>query len=119
VGEKVCELINNYVLLVRPAFLNGKDEGYLILNRWGGQITVRGVWSIVKRAASLSKITKNVSPHSFRHACATHMLRNGAPIRHLQELLGHASIETTSRYTRITINDLKEVHAKFHPGGSE
>ena len=51
----------------------------------------------------------------FRHSCATHMLRNGAPIRQLQEMLGHASLETTQLYTRVTINDLQAMHARFHP----
>jgi integrase/recombinase XerD len=60
-------------------------------------------------------IDKPVSTHSFRHACATHMLRNGAPIRQLQEMLGHASLETTQLYTRVTINDLRTMHRKFHP----
>lgn len=58
---------------------------------------------------------KPVSTHSLRHACATHMLRNGAPIRQLQEMLGHASLETTQPYTQVTINDLRDMHAKFHP----
>jgi integrase/recombinase XerD len=56
-----------------------------------------------------------VSTHTFRHSCATHMLRAGSPIRHLQEMLGHASIETTQIYTRVTITDLKAVHRRFHP----
>jgi integrase/recombinase XerD len=60
-------------------------------------------------------IEKPVSPHTFRHACATHMLRNGAPIRQLQEMFGHASLETTQLYTRVTINDLRAMHRKFHP----
>jgi integrase/recombinase XerD len=65
----------------------------------------------VARARLSSKIT----PHTLRHAAATHMLKNGAPIRYLQEFLGHASVETTQVYTRITITDLKAIHAKYHP----
>jgi integrase/recombinase XerD len=59
-----------------------------------------------------------VTTHTFRHTCATHMLKNGAPIRHIQEMLGHASLESTQIYTRVTINDLKEIHARYHPGES-
>jgi integrase/recombinase XerD len=56
-----------------------------------------------------------VTTHSLRHTCATHMLKNGAPVRHIQELLGHASLESTQIYTHVTINDLKAIHAKYHP----
>jgi integrase/recombinase XerD len=64
------------------------------------------------RAAGLDK---PLSTHTLRHACATHMLRNGAPIRQLQEMLGHASLEATQLYTRVTINDLRAMHRKLHP----
>ncbi len=74
------------------------------------------IWAVVKRCADLAGIRKNVSTHTFRHTCATHMLKNGAPVRHLQEMLGHESLESTQIYTRVTINDLKEIHAKYHPG---
>jgi integrase/recombinase XerD len=62
-----------------------------------------------------ANIGRAISTHSFRHSCATHVLRAGAPIRHLQEMLGHASIETTQIYTRLTITDLKAAHRRFHP----
>jgi len=91
-STRVCELVNNYILAVRPSFVNGEDPGYLILNRWGQKMD-----------------------HTFRHTCATHMLKNGAPVRHLQEMLGHESLESTQIYTHVTINDLKEVHARYHP----
>lgn len=61
---------------------------------------------------------KNVTTHTFRHTCATHMLKNGAPVRHLQEMLGHECLESTQIYTHVTINDLKEIHARYHPGES-
>jgi len=75
-----------------------------------------GIWNVVKRCAQLAGIKKNVATHTFRHTCAAHMLKNGAPIRHLQEMLGHESLESTQIYTRVTINDLKKIHAKYHPG---
>ena len=74
-----------------------------------------GIWAVVKRCAYLAGIRKTVSTHTFRHTCATHMLKNGAPVRHLQEMLGHESLESTQIYTRVTINDLKEIHARYHP----
>lgn len=118
VSKRVCNIISNYILFVRPTFIIKDDPGYLILNRWGNQMTPNSIWAVVKRCAVLSGIQKNVSTHTFRHTCATHMLRNGAPIRHLQEMLGHESLDSTQIYTRVTINDLKAVHAKYHPGDS-
>lgn len=115
VSQRVCELIQNYILMIRPKFVNNKDPGYLILNRWGRQMNANGIWAVVKRCTRLAGIKKNVSTHTFRHTCATHMLKNGAPVRHIQEMLGHESLESTQIYTRVTINDLKQIHAKYHP----
>jgi integrase/recombinase XerD len=116
ISSRVCTLINTYLLMVRPVMIQGKDKGYLVLNRWGTKMTPTAVWAIVKRCTQLSGIKKNVTTHTFRHSCATLMLKNGAPIRHIQELLGHESLESTQIYTRVTINDLKDIHAKYHPG---
>ncbi|MCG6944284.1 MAG: tyrosine-type recombinase/integrase [Deltaproteobacteria bacterium] len=117
-NTRVCRVIESYLLMVRPALLQGKDTGYLVLNRWGERMTTMAVWSIVKKCVKLSGIKKNITTHTFRHTCATHMLKNGAPIRHIQELLGHESLESTQIYTKVTINDLKAIHAKYHPGES-
>lgn len=114
-SRRVCGLVRNYILAVRPVFVMNEDSGYLILNRWGRKMDPNGIWAVVKRCALLSGVKKNVTTHAFRHSCATHMLRNGAPIRHLQEMLGHESLESTEIYTHVTINDLKEVHTKYHP----
>jgi integrase/recombinase XerD len=114
-SSRVCRLVETYILMVRPAMLHGKDTGHLIVNRWGRQMDPNGVWKAVKRCVELAGIRKNVSTHTFRHTCATHMLKNGAPVRHLQEMLGHESLESTQIYTRVTINDLKQIHAKYHP----
>jgi len=114
-SKRVCELIQNYILMVRSGFVNGRDPGYLILNRWGCQMNANGIWAVVKRCVYLAGIKKNVTTHTFRHTCATHMLKNGAPTRHLQQMLGHESLESTQIYTHVTINDLKQIHAKYHP----
>ena len=114
-SQRVCELIGNYILFVRPLFLLHEDQDYLILNRWGRRLEGQSIWSIVKKYTRQAGLKKNISPHTFRHTCATHMLKNGAPIRHLQEMLGHESLESTQVYTRVTINDLKEAHARYHP----
>ena len=114
-SDRVCILAKEYILLVRPSFIKQNDPGYLILNRSGNQMVANGIYVIVKRCVSLAGIKKNITTHTFRHTCATHMLRNGAPIRHIQEMLGHESLESTQIYTRVTINDLKKIHAQYHP----
>jgi len=117
ISKRVCSLIRDYLLMVRPHYLgSNRDEGYLVLNRYGTRMTTNAVWFTVKRCAKAAGIRKNISTHTFRHSCATHMLKNGAPVRHIQELLGHESLETTQVYTHVTINDLKAIHAKYHPG---
>ncbi len=115
VSSRVCEMIQNYLLAVRPSFVQGKDTSFLILNRWGNQMHPNAIWAVVKRCTDLAGIKKRVSPHTLRHTCATHMLKNGAPVRHIQEFLGHESLESTQVYTHVTINDLKAIHAKYHP----
>ncbi len=115
-SDRVCKLVQNYILGVRPEFVKGDDPGYLLLNHRGQRIRPNSIWYEVKLAASNARIKKSVTTHCLRHTCATHMLKNGAPIRHIQEMLGHASLDSTQIYTRVTINDLKQIHAKYHPG---
>jgi integrase/recombinase XerD len=118
VSARVCQLTQNYLLFVRPAFVKGNDSGHLILNRSGNPMAANGIYIIVKTCARQAGIKKKVTTHSLRHTCATHMLKNGAPVRHIQEMLGHASLESTQIYTHVTINDLKQIHARFHPSQS-
>jgi integrase/recombinase XerD len=114
-SQRVSELVKNYLLGVRPSLVSENDDGYLLLNRWGRKMDPNAVWAVVKRCSHLAVLRKNVSTHTLRHTCATHMLKNGAPVRHLQEMLGHESLESTQLYTHVTINDLKEIHRKYHP----
>jgi integrase/recombinase XerD len=116
VSSRVCKLIHDYMLFIRPMFIKDTDPGGLIVTRWGQNMASHGIYWEVRQAVRNSGIKKNVTCHSLRHSCATHMLKNGAPVRHIQEMLGHASLESTQIYTRVTINDLKAVHAKYHPG---
>ena len=116
VNKRVCEMTGNYILGIRPSFIKQDDPGYLILNRSGNKMVPNGIYVVVKKCVSLAGIKKNVTTHTLRHTCASHMLKNGAPVRHLQEMLGHESLESTQIYTHVTINDLKEIHTKYHPG---
>lgn len=115
IGKVACERVQVYLDAVRPAQIKGEESGALFLNIRGKRLTGGGIYDVVKRAVTRAKLSRKITPHALRHAAATHMLKNGAPIRHLQEFLGHASIETTQVYTRITIPELKAIHAKYHP----
>jgi integrase/recombinase XerD len=115
IGTSVCVLLQTYIVGVRKDWLGADRDRHLFLNRFGRGMGPNAVWHVVHKYARIANIDRAVSTHTFRHSCATHMLRAGAPIRHLQEMLGHASIETTQIYTRVTITDLKVVHRRFHP----
>jgi integrase/recombinase XerD len=117
-SKRVCAIVHNYIVGVRPSMLQEEATDALFLNRWGRRMGPASIAGVVKRCAYLARIKKTISTHTFRHTCATHMLKNGAPVRHLQEMLGHESLESTQLYTHVTINDLKEVHAKYHPSES-
>ena len=114
-GKSACEIVKNYLLGIRPHWPNAARDKHLFLNRWGRGMSPNAVWAVVRKYAKAAELDKPVATHSFRHACATHMLRNGAPIRQLQEMLGHDSLESTQIYTHVTINDLRAMHRKFHP----
>jgi integrase/recombinase XerD len=114
-GKSACEVVKSYLIGIRPQWPNSAKDKHLFLNRWGRGMNPNAVWAVVRKYAKAADLDKPVATHSFRHACATHMLRNGAPIRQLQEMLGHDSLESTQIYTHVTINDLRAMHRKFHP----
>ncbi len=91
------------------------NEDYVFLNRRGARLTRAMIFHIVKEHVELAGIDKNVSPHTFRHSFATHLLENGANLRAIQQLLGHESITTTELYTHIDINYLKKTILEYHP----
>jgi len=93
------------------------DDGCLLLNIKGGSLSVRGVRYIINKYIQAIGVAKHVSPHTFRHTFATHMLNNGAGIRVVQEMLGHSSIATTQVYTHVGMDRLKDVYRSAHPHG--
>jgi len=115
VGKIACRYLENYVLAVRPCLIREPRNDFLFLSLKGNKFSKNMLWDIVKKHAERAKIKKVVSPHTFRHTCATLMLRNKANIRHIPEMLGHASLDSTQVYTAVSITDLKEVHGKCHP----
>ena len=115
-GGKCRESLEKYLNRVR-AQTAGQAVPFLFLGRAGRGITRQALWQIIKRCARQAGITKKISPHTFRHSFATHMLERGADLRVVQELLGHSDIATTQIYTHIDKDRLKSIHEKFHPRG--
>jgi integrase/recombinase XerC len=103
--------------LFRGARSAGEDSGALFLNHRGGRLTPFGVRDLMRRRILRASRTGQFTPHALRHAFATHMLQSGADLRSIQELLGHASLAATERYTHLQVEDLKRVHRKAHPRG--
>ena len=115
VGRKAIEAIGRYLEAGRPKLLTAKSPANLFLNRRGRPFGATTMWNRIKRRARLAGIGRNVTPHSLRHSFATHLLENGADLRVIQELLGHANISTTEVYTHVTATRLREIHRRFHP----
>ncbi|MDZ5471129.1 site-specific tyrosine recombinase XerD (plasmid) [Bacillus sp. 31A1R] len=116
IGRTAAEAIQKYLDEGRPHFVSKKhrDES-LFLNHHGKRLTRQGFWKILKRLTSLAGIEKELTPHTLRHSFATHLLENGADLRAVQEMLGHADISTTQIYTHVTKTRLKDVYSQFHP----
>jgi len=118
VGEWACYFTEAYVKNVRPwQVYSPTEKALFVQHRNGRRLSPRSVKDIVERATAKSGVGRRVSPHTFRHAMATHMLRNHADLRHIQAILGHTSLRTTQVYTHVNIEDLKEVVRHSHPHG--
>jgi integrase/recombinase XerD len=113
---KAVDILKEYITEGRTKLLNGPSkEEALFLNRRGERLTRQWVWAVIKAYAKRAGITRPITPHILRHSFATHMLRGGAPLRHLQELLGHSSITTTQVYTHLTNEHLRREYDRSHP----
>jgi integrase/recombinase XerD len=116
IGKTAIAALEQYLEKGRPAFVSKKShDDALFLNHHGKQLTRQGFWKILKRLAREAGIEKELTPHTLRHSFATHLLENGADIRAVQEMLGHADIATTQIYTHVTKTRLKDVYSQFHP----
>jgi len=115
VGSVAVRCLRDYIQNGRPHLLRDPRERCLFANHHGRRLTRQGFWKIVKKYAQEANIHKEITPHTLRHSFATHLLENGADLRSVQEMLGHADISTTQIYTHLTQNRLKEVYAKAHP----
>lgn len=115
IGRYAVEAIHAYAVRARPVLAShGRGDAALFLNARGSRLSRQSGWAILKSAAERAGI-ENVSPHTLRHSFATHLLRGGADIRVVQELLGHASVTTTQVYTLVTRDALREVYVAAHP----
>jgi integrase/recombinase XerD len=119
IGKVARKAMDEYLSKVRPLFLHGgKMTDAVFLNeRLGTGLSRMAIWNIIQKYTKAAKVEKEISPHTFRHSFATHLLEGGADLRIVQELLGHADITTTEIYTHIDRRYLLEVHKQFHPRG--
>jgi integrase/recombinase XerD len=116
-GEEAREWLMRYLREARPAILAGQQSEALFVTRLGEGMTRQMFWQIVKRHAREAGIHAPLSPHTLRHAFATHLLNHGADLRAVQMLLGHADIGTTTIYTHVARERLRQLHEKHHPRG--
>ncbi len=112
---RAVSVLDDYLKNARPKLTSNKKEKAVFLNRRGERLTRQWVWAILKASAKRAGVDKPITPHVLRHSFATHMLQGGAPLRHVQELLGHASITTTQIYTHLTNDHVREEYEKAHP----
>ena len=116
-GEEASDWISRYVREARPELLRGRKSDALFVTTRGGPMTRQAFWALVKRHAAQASIRVAISPHTLRHAFATHLINHGADLRVVQMLLGHADISTTQIYTHVARERLKQLHRKHHPRG--
>lgn len=116
-GEEAHAWLERYLREARPQLGGTRRDETLFLNARGGGMTRQAFWQIVKRYAAAAQIHTKLSPHTLRHAFATHLLNHGADLRVVQMLLGHADLSTTQIYTQVARERLKQLHARHHPRG--
>lgn len=115
-GDIALEAASRYISVERPLLDKGGGEAGVFLNLRGGKpISRMGIWKVLQKYATLAGIESRVYPHILRHSFATHMVENGADLRAVQEMLGHADISTTKIYSHLSSDTIRQVHRDFHP----
>jgi integrase/recombinase XerD len=116
VGGYAQRALDAYLVRTRPTLVGqGKGTPALFLNQRGGRLSRQSAWQIISEAARIAELPGEISPHTFRHSFATHLLEGGADVRVVQELLGHSSVATTQIYTLVTVDKLREIYGTAHP----
>jgi integrase/recombinase XerD len=115
IGDAAARALRQYVGSGRPRLARSASQRAIFLNQRGGRLTRQGAWELVKKYAGRVGLDKKMTPHTLRHSYATHLLENGADLRYIQELLGHASISTTQIYTHVSKEKVRESYLKAHP----
>ena len=116
-GEEALAWIKRYLQEARPRILKKRTADAMFVTHRGAAMARQSFWHLIKRYAAVAGLTKQISPHTLRHAFATHLLNHGADLRVVQLLLGHSDISTTQIYTHVARERLKQLHAKHHPRG--
>jgi len=116
-GEEASDWLQRYIAQSRPELAAGASARVLFITRRGKAMTRQAFWYRLRHYAVKSGINKALSPHTLRHAFATHLLNHGADLRVVQMLLGHSDLSTTQIYTHVARERLKELHSRHHPRG--
>jgi integrase/recombinase XerD len=117
IGEEAIAWLTRYLREARPALLSGQSSDALFVTARASAMSRQAFWYLIKRYAIVAGIATSISPHTLRHAFATHLINHGADLRVVQLLLGHSDITTTQIYTHVARERLKQLHAKHHPRG--
>ncbi|MEE9345133.1 MAG: site-specific tyrosine recombinase XerD [Methylococcales bacterium] len=117
IGEQALDWLNRYLVEGRPSLLGFRHSDCVFVTKRGSGMTRQAFWYLIKRYGLQAGITRRFSPHTLRHAFATHLLNHGADLRAVQLLLGHSDLSTTQIYTHVADQRLKSLHAQYHPRG--
>lgn len=114
-GGPAKKALEQYLGSARAALMHGREDDVLFVNCSGGSMSRQGFWKILKSYAKSAGITADITPHTLRHSFATHLLQNGADLKSVQEMMGHADISTTQMYLHLGVNKIRDVYRKAHP----